>query len=651
MNVEQGMSTAGELNELCRNIPVNAPRAAIWTRVLDLLVRHHTGSVQVIVRFPDALEVVADSRDATGPGATLPDLEVLSACFRDAQARFLPDAQEGDKVVGMVALLPLLERGEVAAVLRVEHQQPLPAGEIENLKLLAFTVSGCLTERAWLLETRLVTELSARLASIDDLPSGAAAALSTIVPIVGASGGLLLEPRAGRIITLADHGQHAIDRRNTMPDGLPYATGLTRLAFETGEAHFTRNYFDHPDSLPGLPIDPVVLLMPLDHRGTTRKVLILTFSEDCIPASADLSIFRGASRVLAGLLDGLRERYAQDRLAGLLQAMHAKSETEIYGPLLEAALDSVPGAERAVLLVRDNPGDDFTFRATAGYDLDVLRDLRLPEERVRGWYAPVTGAWGQARPRIQQASTTNLTRTAWLAGINPRIDKQGKLKAMKTNLCIPVVEGGWVRAVLNFDSTVRENAFALDSIRVAHQVEMVVTMILRTARDRAALEAAALTDPVTGLLNRRASELELERNLARARRDNEPFSVLMLDMTDFKLINDTLGHAVGDEALRLVAQALQRNTRDGDIVARWGGDEFVAILPRQSAKDAQFTINRLTRVISTMSMEGQRLAINIGSTTFPADATSSEELLRIADERMYRHKHSGSQEQGSSEPT
>lgn len=644
VNVDRGVITTGELNELCRDIPADAPRAAIWTRVLDLLVRYHTGRVQVIVRFPDTLEVVADNRDVAGSGAVLRDREVLTECFRDGQGLFLPSAQAGEGT-GMVALVPLRERGEVTAVLRVDHQKPLTAGVVENLKLLAFSISGCLTERAWVLETRLGTELMARLASIDDLASGAAAALSTIVPIMGATGGLLLEPRAGNLVILADYGEHAIARRTALPDTMSYASGLAREVFKTGEARFIRNYSDHPDSMPDLPTDPVVLLMPLFHRGTTRKILRLTFSEDSVPYNSDLSVIQAAGRVLAGLLDGLRERYAQDRLAGLLAATHAKPESELYEPLLEAALDSVPGAERGVLLVRDNPGDDFSYRATAGYDLEVLRELRMSEERVRGWYAATTGIWGQATPIIRQASTANLTRRAWLAGITPSTDRQRKLKAMKTNLCIPVLEDGWVRAVVNLDNTVREDAFALDSIRVAHQVAMVAATVLRAARDRAALEAAALTDSVTGLLNRRGLEAELKRTLARALRDEEPLSVLMLDMTDFKGINDALGHAVGDEALRLVAQALQGNTRGGDVFARWGGDEFVAILPRQGASDAQHTINRLIQVISSINMEGHLLAVNIGSATFPADASSSEELLHIADARMYQQKHSESQRQ------
>lgn len=150
-NLNRRVITTGELNELCLEVPVNAPRSVIWARVLNLLMRHDTGRVQVIMRFPDTLEVVAASRDATGPDAILYDRDALRECFQDSQARFLPSSDDGGKEAGRVALLPMLERGEVTAVLRVEHPESLSAGEVESLKMLAFSISSCLTERAWVL--------------------------------------------------------------------------------------------------------------------------------------------------------------------------------------------------------------------------------------------------------------------------------------------------------------------------------------------------------------------------------------------------------------------------------------------------------------------------------------------------------------------
>jgi len=638
VSVAHDVITVNDLNTLTADLPATAPRSTLWARVLEALTPHHAHRVQVIERQPDALAVVADTHPAPAIDAELPDPTALQACLQRREPTFAPldEAQAGE--AGVVALLPLLERGAATALLRIERREPLEPGDAERLRLLAFALSARLTERSWALETRLITQLSTRLAAIDELQAGAAAALSLIVPALGASAGLVLEARGGRLVSLADYGEKAIARRQLLSQGIPLAAGLTRQVFETGSPRFTRAYQHHPERLQDLPIDPVVLITPLDHRGTTRKALVLTYPQDTIPARADLTLLRGVTRVLAAALDGLRERYAQEHLGALLEAASTQPLSALYQIALETALKSVPGAERASLLARDAPSEDFTYRAATGYDLNRLSGLTIPEERLRGWYAPTATDWGAGAPRVARASTTNLARTAWLAGITPTIDKHDKLKALKTNLCLPIIEDGWVRAVLNLDSTLREDAFVLDSLRIAHQVAIVTTIALRTASDRATLQAAALTDPVTGLPNRRAFELELERALARAARDGQPLAVLVLDMNGFKHVNDTLGHAKGDDALRLVAHTLKRNLRGGDVIARWGGDEFLALLPRQNAQDAQHTARRLTHAVNPMSVDGHRLAIDIGAAAYPTDATTAHDLLTLADARMYRQK-------------
>ncbi|MGQ9510861.1 MAG: GGDEF domain-containing protein [Thermaceae bacterium] len=108
-------------------------------------------------------------------------------------------------------------------------------------------------------------------------------------------------------------------------------------------------------------------------------------------------------------------------------------------------------------------------------------------------------------------------------------------------------------------------------------------------------EAEALTDPLTGLPNRRAFEMALEKEVARVERGAPPFSLILLDLDHFKALNDTYGHAYGDEALKRVARFLVGRVRRGDLVARWGGEEFALLLPATGGKEALEVAERLRK--------------------------------------------------------
>lgn len=168
------------------------------------------------------------------------------------------------------------------------------------------------------------------------------------------------------------------------------------------------------------------------------------------------------------------------------------------------------------------------------------------------------------------------------------------------------------------------------------------------------LERLSQRDPLTGLFNRRRFEEELRRQLAYTRRYGKGGALLMLDLDRFKQINDELGHAAGDEALRHVAELLRENLRASDtvardvdpMVARLGGDEFVVLLPEADRQGAQTVAERLAAVIggSPLDVDGRavELRASIGVATFDEDGIPAEqELLAAADRAMYLAKASG----------
>jgi diguanylate cyclase (GGDEF)-like protein len=160
---------------------------------------------------------------------------------------------------------------------------------------------------------------------------------------------------------------------------------------------------------------------------------------------------------------------------------------------------------------------------------------------------------------------------------------------------------------------------------------------------------AAMTDGKTGLLNAFAWQELATRELARARRDGEPAALLMLDLDHFKLINDGYGHLAGDAVLRSVADAIKAELRDYDTVGRFGGEEFVVLLPNADTARSILIAQRLRMAIAEvviahgepLKSPAPGLTASVGVASFPSHGFEVEELLRAADAALYRAKRLG----------
>ncbi len=158
------------------------------------------------------------------------------------------------------------------------------------------------------------------------------------------------------------------------------------------------------------------------------------------------------------------------------------------------------------------------------------------------------------------------------------------------------------------------------------------------------LNDLASYDPLTGALNRRALMERVESELERCSRDGAPFSLAIVDLDHFKNVNDTWGHAAGDEVLKALAEACRRALRPADVFGRFGGEEFIALLPAADADEAADIAERLRRLTEESAIatpEGViRVTLSAGHTTaLPGD--SPDDLLRRADSALYESKRSG----------
>jgi diguanylate cyclase (GGDEF)-like protein len=154
------------------------------------------------------------------------------------------------------------------------------------------------------------------------------------------------------------------------------------------------------------------------------------------------------------------------------------------------------------------------------------------------------------------------------------------------------------------------------------------------------LRNMAYRDVLTGLFNHRYFYEQLSHEVERSVRYHQPLTLLLMDMDNFKQINDVYGHMAGDKFLGMVGQAIARQIRSSDIGARYGGDEFVVILPNTTAEEARVTAEKLEAAVASTaaltSMDSSlRLGMSVGIATCPEDSKAPGELLQVADSRLY----------------
>ena len=208
---------------------------------------------------------------------------------------------------------------------------------------------------------------------------------------------------------------------------------------------------------------------------------------------------------------------------------------------------------------------------------------------------------------------------------------------------LPLFRGDVLLGALSlYSTTLRE--YTDNQIRLLETVTRLASDALANAMHHAQTESNALTDSLTSLPNARALHLRFDEEVSRARRTDRPFQVIMLDLDDFKLVNDTFGHKIGDRMLREVANLVQSQLREYDFLARYAGDEFVALLPELTVQQVDELRDRIEIVVRgfSLSVRAQtraRVGISIGASVFGVDGETLDQLLIAADQAMYRAKN------------
>lgn len=297
--------------------------------------------------------------------------------------------------------------------------------------------------------------------------------------------------------------------------------------------------------------------------------------------------------------------------------------------LLINALDKVlelTGSKLGVIYLMNEQGDVLAPFVTHGIDVAALPALKLGE-----------GIAGLAAQERHSVVLEHIPENCYI-----RVDL-GFAEALPNEVAaFPLMYKEKVLGVMLIGTFGRHQAEEQPLIEyLANQI----AITLDNALTHEKVERLSIADGLTGLYNRRFLSKRLEEEYSKAIRYNTPLSLLVMDVDFFKRVNDTFGHQVGDNALISVARVLQQSVRESDLVGRYGGEEFVVLLPHTGLDKALTVAEKIRLAVSETPVEGmgeRRLTISIGVAGFPdLKVANMEELVRKADEALYRAKEGG----------
>ncbi|MFZ5906107.1 MAG: diguanylate cyclase [Nitrospirota bacterium] len=336
-------------------------------------------------------------------------------------------------------------------------------------------------------------------------------------------------------------------------------------------------------------------------------------------------------------LQGTFSRYMQeiDILNTAAERITPVKEPDV---LYEAILDTsvrLAAAEKGSLMLIDGDESCLTVKAARGINRRLLGEIRIREgEGIAG------KVFREGMPLIVEDIESDEHISA---------KKRPKYKT-GSFISIPLRIGDQTIGILNISDKITGEVFSKDDLNLLRSFASYATIALERSNYYSLvgrLRELSITDALTGLFNRRYFEDRFFEELQRSRRHGLAFSLAMIDIDDFKLFNDTEGHLAGDEILKSVAYGAKECLRVIDVFARFGGEEFVALMPQTTKEEAFMVAER----IRLWFREGiphtwdtyprEHLTVSIGIATFPHDGEDRKALLRNADKALYRAKMEG----------
>ena len=428
-------------------------------------------------------------------------------------------------------------------------------------------------------------------------------------------------PIGARILSAVDYlDALASDRQYRR--ALPLKEVMQKLATESGKS-----------------FDPkVVDVLQKRYQSLERMAVAKSAADGNTPLSTEIKIERGLEPAAgfenaAGQDTGLGETTFLSSIAAARQEAQSLFElSQDLGASLSLGetlsvfsvklKPMVPYDSIAIYILRDN---ELVAEYVNGDNYRLFSSLRIPVgQGLSGWVAQNKKPIVNGNPSVEPGY----------------LNDPSKFSTLRSALAVPLEGVTGVIGVLALYRGERD-AFTSDHLRIVLAVSSKMALAIENALKYQQAENSATTDYLTGLPNARSLFLQLDRELARCKRDNSSLTVMVSDMDGFKQINDRFGHLEGNRVLRLFAQALKDTCREYDYVARMGGDEFVIVAPGLPADAAGHKAEQLRTLAKQAGFDvcGEEiLSLSVGQAVYPADGKDAEKLLAEADRRMYIEK-------------
>lgn len=292
--------------------------------------------------------------------------------------------------------------------------------------------------------------------------------------------------------------------------------------------------------------------------------------------------------------------------------------------LLSKILDDLMkafGFLNAALLLVDENADALRMTAAKGYPDEIVRkELKIGKDGITGH----VGATGKTY-------------------YSPDVTKDGHyllgIPNVKSEVAIPLKIGNRIIGVLDVESE-EYDAFDEWEIKLLSSIAAQIANAIEKSRLYEETKTLSLTDPLTELPNRRHFDIMMDAELRRSERYNRPLAVLMLDLDNFKKYNDKNGHLAGDKILIEYAKIMKQSIRDIDLICRYGGDEFVVVLPETDEIFARAVGERIRKKIEKASKKMQ-ITLSIGIACYPIDGDDKTTLISVSDKACYQAKRGG----------
>lgn len=423
-------------------------------------------------------------------------------------------------------------------------------------------------------------------------------------------------PMTARILSV-------VDCFDSVREDRPYRRGMTReeasaLLLRGSGAHFDPQVVDK--FLEYLPrFDAEIAALGLDQQSDVESdCAVVGLSDSEIPQAREQSVL-----AYDQIKNAHREVYALYEIA---RTFGSSLDMEDTLSILVNKVGHIVPFDTCMVYLYDELKGYAAAAHVAGRNAEALRDRCVaPGEGITGFALANRRAINHIHPGLD------------FTGVELEGGRQ-----YRTMAALPLFKDGQLLGALSVYSF-ELGEYTDDHMRLLETVTRLASDAIANAMHHAEAESNALTDPLTGLPNARCMYLRFEQEVSRTSRTNKPFQVIMLDLDDFKQVNDTFGHRVGDKMLREVARLLQTQLREYDFLARYAGDEFVAIVQDLEMEQVEELSARIESTIRKFALRVRadhhaRVGISVGASTYGVNGETLDQLLIAADQAMYSAK-------------